>query len=62
MVFTIKRGLLDPLQMHVMTCGVELPEELIQQATLAENYYKRSPYNAQCQPRKQHVYFDIGSP
>ena len=62
MVSTIKRGLLDPLRMHVMTCGVALPEELIQQATLAENYYIRSPYNAQCQPRTQHVHFDIGSP
>ena len=44
-----------------MTCGVELPEELIQQATLAENYLIRSPYIANCQPRTQHVHFDIGS-
>ena len=43
MVATIKRSLLDPIRMHVMTRSVDQPHELIQQATLAENYYIRSP-------------------
>ena len=39
MVVTVKQGLIDPIKMQVMTQGVEQPYELIQQATLAKNYY-----------------------
>ena len=58
MVATIKRGLLDPIKMHVMTRGVEQPHELIQQATLTENYYIRSPQMLATQ--RTQVRFDIG--
>ena len=58
MVATIKRGLLDPIKMHVMTRRVEQPHELIQQATLAENYYIKSPQMLATQRTK--VRFDIG--
>ena len=58
MVATIKRGLLDPIKMHVMTRGVEQPHELIQQATLAENYYIKSPQMLATQ--RAQVRFDIG--
>ena len=64
MVATIKRGLLPPIKMHVMTCGVDEPHELIQQATLAENYYIRTPnavqYNNSA-PQTQRVHFDANN-
>ena len=58
MIATIKRGLLDPIKMHMITRGVEQPHELIQQATLAENYYIRSPQMLATQ--RTQVRFDIG--
>ena len=58
MVATIKRGLLDSIKMHVMTHGVEQPHELIQQATLAENYCIKSPQMLATQ--RTQVRFDIG--
>ena len=63
-VATIKRGLLPPIKMHVMTCGVDESHELIQPATLAENYYIRTPnavhYNNST-PQTQRVHFDANS-
>ena len=61
MVATIKRGLLDPIKMHVMTRGVEQPYELIQQATLAENYYIKNPLTMQNQlaTARTNVRFDL---
>ena len=44
--------------MLVMTRGVEQPHELIQQATLVENYYIRSPQIPATQ--RTQVRFDIG--
>ena len=41
-----------------MTRGVEQPHELIQQATLVENYYIRSPQMPATQ--RTQVRFDIG--
>ena len=58
MVATIKRGLLDPIKMYVMTRGVEQPHELIQQATLAENYYIKSTQMLATQ--RAQLRFDIG--
>ena len=57
MVATIKRGLLDPIKMHVMTRGVEQSLGLIQQTTLVENYYIRSPHMLATQ--RTQVRFDI---
>jgi hypothetical protein len=41
MLAAIKRGLLDPIKMHVITNNINDPQNLLQQAILAENYMMR---------------------